>query len=90
MCVCKLDEGMENGYVPCIRVKDNKQNTPLFTALSALNQRCVEELMNNKMVDFNDKGMNGNSVYHICTDYDNVESLKYLLQKTNPNNDIGS
>lgn len=85
ICVCELDKDQ---YIPCIRAKDSKQNTPLLTALAALNQRCVEELMENNLVETNAIDSGGNSIYHICTEYDNADSLKYLFQKTNPNNDI--
>jgi ankyrin repeat protein len=87
-CICICESLDRDSYIPCIKVKDINQNTPLLTALATLNQRCVEELMQSTYCDVNEKDINGNSVYHICTEHDNAESLKYLLHVTNSQNDL--
>jgi len=84
-CTCKLDI---NNHLPTIKAKDLKSYTPLLTALATSNQKCVEELANSNFVDLNAIDTNGNSIFHVCAQNDNFESLKYLFEKLNPNNDI--
>ena len=80
-CVCLCD--LDKSYIPCIKAKDNKQYTPLLTAVAASNQICVEELLANENVDLTTRDKDGNSIYHICTEFDNDISLKYLLNNYN-------
>lgn len=47
ICVCDEDDEEEFDYLTCLKAKDCKQFTPLMTALSSLNQRCVEVFLNN-------------------------------------------
>ena len=39
---CACDCGMEKDYVPCSKVKDSKEYTPLMTSLATLNQACFK------------------------------------------------
>ncbi len=80
---CKLDL---NTYINLIRVKDNKSYTPFLTAISNSNQKCVEEMIENKYIELSTTDNNGNSIYHISIQNDNFETLKYLFDKLNPNN----
>ncbi len=76
---CACDCGMGKDYVPCVKVKDTKEYTPLFTALAALNQQCFNLLLADENCDFNSIDKSENSVYHIATMFDNAESLKHIL-----------
>jgi ankyrin repeat protein len=76
-CICGCDP-KEDEYIPCIKQRDNVQCTPLMIAISTSNQKCVEELLANENVELDARDMNGNSIFHICIDSDNPESLKYL------------
>lgn len=52
-----------------------------MTALAFGNHKCVEELLLSKEIELDTKDMDGNSIYHICARFNNVESLKFLLNK---------
>lgn len=84
-CVCELDL---RTYVPCSRIQDSKQNTPLLVALANSHQKCTEELIDNNYIDLNATDQIGNTMYHVCSANDNTESLKYLLDKFNPLNEL--
>lgn len=84
-CKCEVDK---KSYVPTIKARDLKQYTPLLTALAASNQKCVEELFDSELLETDATDNNGNSIYHICAQYDNAESLKYLYCKTDDYNDL--
>ena len=84
-CKCGLDA---KSHIPSIRIRDNKLNTPLLTALASSNQKCVEELIDNVYTELDATDCNGNTIYHICTENENFESLNYLIEKFNPNNEL--
>ena len=87
-CACRCDLDDKN-RIKCIKTRDIKLYTPLLTALAASNQKCVEELIEyDEALDLTHTDINGNSMYHICAQFDNAESLKYLYLKTNINNDV--
>ena len=79
MCLCDEEE-----FMPSIMQKDTKHFTPLYRAIASCNQKCVEALLSdtNKqaVLDHSLKDINGNSMFHICAEFDNSESLKYLFQ----------
>jgi ankyrin repeat protein len=77
-CMCKCDL-VDSQHVSCVRRRDSRQYTPLLTALGAGNQRCVEELIGERECELDARDKDGNTVYHICAECDNAESLKYLL-----------
>lgn len=76
---CACDCGMDKDYVPCSKIKDSKDYTPLFTAVAALNQTCFELLLEDDNVDLNAVDKAENSIYHVATMFDNSQALKYLL-----------
>ena len=83
MCLCDEEE-----FMPSNKQKDSKHYTPLFKAIAAGNQKCVEVLLTNeKNVDIDAvKDINGNTMFHICAEFDNSESLKYLFQTHSSDN----
>ena len=84
-CICRLDF---SDHVPAIRGKDIKFYTPLISAIASSNQKCVKELIDNSYVELNTTDSNGNSIYHISAESDNFETLKYLIDKLNPQNEL--
>lgn len=76
-CVCEC--GMGKDYIPCSKIKDAKDYTPLFTALASLNQACFNVLVTDEHVDLNAVDKSENSLFHIATMFDNAESLKVML-----------
>ena len=84
-CKCGLDA---KSHIPSVRVRDNKLNTPLLVALACSNQKCVEELIDNIYIELDATDCNGNTMYHVCTENENFESLNYLIEKFNPNNEF--
>ncbi len=85
VCSCEIDQ---DSYMPATKVKDEQHYTPLMTAIAASNLKCVEELSNHYLTEMDVTDLNGNSIYHICALHDNLESLKYLLDLTNQQNDM--
>ncbi len=85
-CICLCEEEMIK-FGACLKAKDCKQYTPLMTALAASNQKCVNEILGN--IDDNEilediltaRDANENTIYHICAEFNNIESLKFLFQK---------
>ena len=80
-CICKC-EFCECDYVPqCVQL-DKKKYTPLMSALAALNHKCVEEIISvNENVDVDMRDIEGNNMLQICAQFNNVESLNYLINK---------
>lgn len=54
--------------------------TPLLVALSTNNLACFELLVTDPNAKLNVKSPNGNSAYHICSEYSNLNGLKYLFK----------
>ena len=55
--------------------------TPLLLAVTVGNQRCVEVLANDPNTKIDTKDANGNNVFHMCAEFNNVDSLKYLCKQ---------
>ena len=66
--------------IPSIQVLNKKYFTPLQVALSKNNQACFELLAADQNAKLNVKSPNGNSVYHVCSEFGNTNGLKYLLK----------
>lgn len=82
---------MENDYIterkyvdievtPCIKKKNNFSQTPLFSAISLDNVKCVEALVQSPDIELNAVDNEGNTCIHLCARFNNVESLRYLLK----------
>ncbi len=85
-CICVCDEE-EVRFGACLKAKDCKQYTPLMTALAAANQKCVSEILNSIAATdtlediLTARDANENTIYHICAEFNNIESLKFLFQR---------
>lgn len=54
----------------------------MLTALVHGNHKCVEELLlNSDDVELDIKDIDANTIYHLCAQFNNLDSLKYFLQK---------
>lgn len=85
ICACELDKKL---YVHAVKVRDQRNCTPLLTAIAASHHKCVEELARHYMTELNALDLNGNSIYHLCALHENLDSLKYLLALTNSQNSM--
>lgn len=87
-----VSENRQQNYylTSCVKQRDKNYYTPLMCAIAAGNQKCVVELLavaagaeamesDNKNDELEAKDKEGNTVYHLAVDNDNVESLRYLL-----------
>ena len=71
------------GLEPCIQQKNEKGLTPLFVALLMDNTKSVEALSNDSNCLCDSQDNEGNTIFHICSKYGNVESLRLLLKNKN-------
>lgn len=79
-CICVCEEIDVESYALCIRQRDKNFYTPLMRAIAAGNQKCVDEFINDKYVELDCKDKDGLSIFHICTEFNNVDALKHLFQ----------
>ncbi|CAF0975888.1 unnamed protein product, partial [Brachionus calyciflorus] len=80
-CICNCDEIVDYQNLQLsIRQRDEKFFTPLMQAISCGNQRCIDELINDRYIEFDSKDQNGQSIFHLCTEFNNIEALKFFLQ----------
>ena len=75
-CICSL-----GSHTPSVRVRNKKLFTPLMSAVVHGNHKCVEELLHSENIELDTKDIEGNTFYHLCAQFNNLESLKYFLQK---------
>ncbi len=75
VCGCDLSE-----HKHLVLQKDAQGHTPLHRAIMSSSHKCVVELLNEKNIELDSKDKDSNSVFHLCTECNNTESLKYLLQ----------
>lgn len=68
-------------YVPSVRITNRSGYTPLFLALINGHVKCVEALLASEAIDLNAKDLKGNSIYHICAEFNNCEAMRVLLSK---------
>ncbi|RNA08851.1 Transient receptor potential cation channel subfamily A member 1 [Brachionus plicatilis] len=80
-CMCNCDGDFDlNSAQLSIRQRDKKFHTPLMRAIVSGSQLVVEELINDKYVELDSKDKDGQSIYHLCSEYNNTDILRYLLQ----------
>jgi ankyrin repeat protein len=72
-CMCNCS------HTPALYAINNQHYTPLMSAIVAGNEMCVEELAANIYCQLDAKDIDGNSIYHLCAEYDNIEALRFLL-----------
>lgn len=68
-------------YIPSVKCYNRSGYTPLFVALIAGNIKCVEAILTAEHLDLEAKDAKGNSIYHICAEYNSLESMRVLLSK---------
>lgn len=81
LLVEKKDPMITKDYVPCVKGINRSGYTPMFVALIVGNLKCVEALLTTENLDLETKGPYGNSIYHICAEYNNFEALRVFLTK---------
>jgi ankyrin repeat protein len=74
------DKGVD--LTPCVQQFDCNMHTPLFSALIMDNLKSLEIFANCDEVDSNATDKDGNTVIHVCAQFNNVESLRYLLKNS--------
>lgn len=76
-----LTEKELRDYIPSVKCYNRSGYTPLFVALIAGNIKCVEAILTAEHLDLEAKDAKGNSIYHICAEYNSLESMRVLLSK---------
>ena len=74
--------------LPAIQAINKKKLTPLMVTLAYNNRFSLEELAQDENLLIETRGHNGNSVYHLCAEFNNASSFVYLIEKfyaKNPN-----
>ena len=74
------NEGKIKSSTPSIQILNKSDLTPLLVTLVSNNEKCFELLVNDKNAKLNVKSPSGNSAYHVCAEYANINGLKYLLK----------
>jgi len=59
---------------------DGQGYPPLFSALLLDNMQSVEALAADPNCDYEFQDKNGNSAFHICAEFNNTESLRFMLR----------
>lgn len=72
-----------NDDKPCIQRLNNNGYPPLFSALLMDHLHSVQVLAQDPDIDYTFQDKNGDSAFHICAQFNNSESLRYMLK--NPN-----
>ncbi len=80
------DSGVE--ILPCIKQVNKNGHTPLFVALFQDNVKSVEYLAADENCDSGAQDPDGDSIFHVCAQYNNVESLRFLLKNPQFSNTI--
>lgn len=83
-----------------VKQRDRNYYTPLMCAVEAGNQKCVHELLSDvgesstessaadKREELHARDKDGNTVYHVAAEADNVDSLRYLLLHDESKDDV--
>lgn len=91
MCHCELDTQL---HVRSEKQRDRNYYTPLMCAVEAGNQKCVHELLadidgvvmseqqdaTSRRDELHARDKDGNTVYHVAAEAENVDSLRHLFQ----------
>lgn len=77
-----IEEQKELGIevTPCIRQLNDRNQTPLFSAVTMGNIKCVEALLSSTDIKYDTTDIEGNSIIHLCAKINNVEALIFLLK----------
>lgn len=80
-CICNCDGNFDLSNAQLsIKQRDKKFYTPLMRAIVSGSQRVVQELINDKYVELDLKDKDGQSIFHLCCEYNNIETLRYFIQ----------
>jgi ankyrin repeat protein len=71
--------GLPEDAPPCIQRLNNNGHTPLFSALLSDHLQSVEVLAKDPGINYTFQDDKGNSAFHICAQFNNVESLRYIF-----------
>jgi ankyrin repeat protein len=65
-------------------VLNRERLSPLFLAIIGGHTKCVELLSALDYIKLDSQDKNGNTIFHICAEYNNQESLRVLVNKKDP------
>jgi len=68
--------------IVCIKQVDGQGNPPLFSALLLDNIQSVEALAADPDCDCEFQDKNGNTAFHICAEFNNTESLRFMIKNS--------
>ncbi len=71
----------DKDLTPCVRERNNSGQTPLFSAVDVNSEKSVEALLNSTDIEEYCVNSEGDTIVHVCSKLNNVESLRYLLKK---------
>jgi ankyrin repeat protein len=71
-------------YVPCVRVCNKNNLQPMFLAVIGGHQKCVEILTQSEDLVMDGLDKSGNTIYHVCAEFNNFDSLRFLLSRKDP------
>ena len=57
------------------------QQTPLYLAVVGGHAKCVEILIELGDIELSARDSNGNTIYHVCAEYNSMEALRLMLKK---------
>lgn len=77
-CVCGCS--MLDNHKALVTQSDTRGYTPFHTAIVSCSQKCMDELIKQPEVNISARDKDGNSVFHLCTEFDNIDTFKHLMQ----------
>lgn len=76
-----LNERELRDYIPSVKCYNRVGYTPLFVALVNAHIKCVDAILESENIDLEAKDAKGNSIYHICAEYNCIEPMRVLLNR---------
>ena len=77
-CICSCDSLLDR-HTRLIFQKDFNGYTPLHSAIVAGSLKCMYELLKEDNIEREARDNEDNTVFHLSTEYNNIESLKHFL-----------
>lgn len=96
-CMCHCEPVDAQFHVRSEKQRDRNYNTPLMCAVEAGNPKCVHELLadidgvvydSTRRDELHVRDKDGNTVYHVAAEAENVDSLRYLFQLEESRDDV--
>ena len=72
-------ENLQQGF--SFKCLNHNKHSPLFLSIINGHLKCVEILATIEDADLNATDINGNTIYHICAEFNHYESLRFLLTR---------